>query len=150
MQDLYFEDFHVGRKFETASATLTESDIIAFGERFAPLPYHVDPVAAKDTMFKGLVAVGHHTAAVTFGLFVRTGAFSACGMGSPGIDKLRWLKPVRPGDTLHVIAEVLESLPATAPGGRDTIRMKYDTINQNGEIVMTLSSLHFLRRRPTA
>lgn len=148
LNDLYFEDFHVGRKFETESATLSEADIIDFGRRYAPLPYHTDPAAAQDTMFKGVVAAGFQTAALCFGLFVRTGAFRVAGMGSPGIDKLRWLKPVRPGDTLRVIAEVIESSPAVATGGRDAIRMKYDTLNQRGEIVMTLTSLHFLRRRP--
>jgi acyl dehydratase len=99
-------------------------------------------------MFKGLVAAGYQTAATTFALFVGTGAFQAAGMGSPGVDKLRWLKPVRPGDTLRVVAEVVESSPAAAPGGRDAIRMEYATLNQHGETVMTVSSLHFLRRRP--
>jgi len=148
MDDLYFEDFHVGRRFETETATLTEQDIVAFGKLYAPLPYHTDPVAAKDTMFKGVVAAGYQTAAITFALFVRTGAFRAAGMGSPGVDQLRWLKPVKPGDTLRVIAEVVESSPAAAPGGRDAIRMKYATVNQHGETVMTVTSLHFLRRRP--
>ena len=145
--DLYFEDFRVGRRFETETVTLSEADIIAFGERYAPLPYHTDPVAAKNTLFKGLVAAGYQTAALSFGLFVRTGAFRACGMGSPGLDKLRWLKPVKPDDTLRVIAEVIESSPA-ADGGRDAIRMKYDTVNQHGDTVMTVISLHFLRLRP--
>jgi len=148
MEDLYFEDFHVGRKFESESATLSEADIIGFGERYAPLPYHTDPAAAKDTMFKGLVAAGYQTAALSFGLFLRTGAFRAAGMGSPGVDELRWLRPVRPGDSLRVIAEVLEASAARSSGGRDAIRMKYDTLNQNGETVMTAIATHYLRRRP--
>ena len=148
MDDLYFEDFHVGRRFETATATLTEQDIVEFGKRYAPLPYHTDPAAAKDTVFKGVVAAGYQTAAITFSLFVQTGAFRAAGMGSPGVDQLRWLKPVKPGDTLRVVAEVVESSPAAAPCGRDAVRMKYSTLNQHGETVMTATSLHFLRRRP--
>lgn len=149
-EDLYFEDFHVGRRFETETMTLTDAEIIDFGRRYAPLPYHTDPESAKASMFGGLVAAGHQTAAITFGLFVRTGAFRACGMGSPGLDKLRWLKPVKPGDTLKVIAEVTEVSPATEPKGRDAIRLKYDTVNQRGEAVMTVTSLHFLKRRPTS
>lgn len=148
MDDLYFEDFYVGRTFESATATLSEEDIVEFGKRYAHMPYHTDPVAAKDTPFGGLVAAGYQTAAVTFGLFVDTGVLRACGMGSPGVDRLRWHKPVRPGDTLRVIAEVLEVSPAKSAGGRDAVRIEYRTVNQNDEVVMTLTSLHFLRRRP--
>ena len=150
MDDLYFEDFTVGRTFTTGTAGVTEDEIIGFAKRFAPLPYHTDPEASKATMYGGVIAAGYHTAAITFGLWIETGAFRACGLGSPGVDKLRWLKPVRPGDTLHVVVEVIESSPAQAPGGRDAIRLKYDTVNQKGETVMTLTSLHFVKRRPAA
>lgn len=147
MDDLYFEDFAVGQVYETAAATLDEDDIVGFGKRYANLPYHTDPKAARDTAFGGLVAPGYQTAALTFGLFVDLGLFRASGMGSPGIDKLRWLEPVRPGDTLHVLAEVVEVSPARDPGGRDAVRFRYDTVNQDGATVMTLTSLHFLKRR---
>jgi acyl dehydratase len=148
MQDLYFEDFSVGQKIETGSRTLSETDIVSFGRVYAPLPYHTDPVAAEGSMYGGVIAAGYQTAALAFGLFVETGVFRACGMGSPGVDKLRWLKPVRPGDTLRVVAEIIEVSPAQNPGGRDAIRIKYDTLNQKGENVMTLTSLHFVKRRP--
>ncbi len=147
MNDLYFEDFYVGQIFESETMTLGEDEIVAFGERYAPLPYHTDPEAAKETAFGGLVAAGYQTAAATFGLFVGTGVLSACGMGSPGIDKLRWLRPVRAGDTLHVKAEIIEVSPARDDGGRDAIRIAYETTNQSDEPVMTLTSLHFVRRR---
>ena len=149
MADLYFEDFFVGQKIVSQAARLDEDEIIAFGERYAPLPYHTDAAAAKDTMFGEIVAPGYQTAAITFGLFVRTGTFRACGMGSPGIDKLRWLRPVRAGDTLRVTAEIIEVSPATVEGGRDAIRISYVTRNQDDAVVMTLTSLHFVRRRPT-
>ncbi len=148
MDDLYFEDFFVGQVIESAPMTLSEEEIIAFGERYAPLPYHTDPAAASETMFGGIVAPGYQTASLTFGLFVRTGTFRACGMGSPGIDKLRWLRPVRAGDTLKVTAEIIEVSPAKEEGGRDAIRIAYQTRNQEDDVVMTLSSLHFVRRRP--
>ena len=99
-------------------------------------------------MFGGIVAPGYQTAALTFGLFVDTGTFRACGMGSPGIDRLRWLRPVRAGDTLQVFAEIVAVSPAREQGGRDAVRISYETRNQNGEAVMTLTSLHFVRRRP--
>ena len=148
MGDLYFEDFAVGQGYETSAVTLEQDDIVQFGKQYANLPYHTDPEAARKTTFAGLVAPGYQTAALTFGLFVDLGLFRASGMGSPGIDKLRWLKPVRPGDALHVSAEVIEVSPAQSTSGRNAVRFRYDTINQDGDKVMTVTSLHFLKRRP--
>ncbi len=144
---LFFEDFEEGQVYETGSHTLDEAEIVAFGRNYAPLPYHADPDAAGTTVFGGLIAPGYLTAAVTFGLFARTGALGLSGMGSPGVDSLRWRLPVRPGDTLRVLANVLEVSPARGGRGRDAVRMRYDTYNQDGEVVMTLTSLHFVRRR---
>ena len=148
MGDLYFEDFAVGQVYETSVVTLEQDDIVQFGKQYANLPYHTDPEAARKTTFAGLVAPGYQTAALTFGLFVDLGLFRASGMGSPGIDKLRWLKPVRPGDALHVSAEVIEVSPAKSTSGRNAVRFRYNTINQDGDKVMTVTSLHFLKRRP--
>jgi acyl dehydratase len=147
--DLWFEDFTRGRRFVTAPRTVEEPEILAFGRVYANQPYHTDPEAAKAGPYKGLIAPGYLTASITFGLFADTGALRTAGTGSPGIDKLRWLKPVRAGDTLHVEAEVVEVSPAREAQGRDAVRIAYTTVNQHGEPVMTLSSLHFLRRRPT-
>ena len=146
--DLYFEDFTVGYVLESPSRTITEAEIIVFGKKFAPLPYHTDPEAAKDTMFGGVVAAGLHTASIAFGLFVESGVFNACGMGSPGHDSLRWLKPVRPGDTLHVRAEVTDALPPRKQGGRNLIKIRMEAINQNDETVMVMHTLHYVKSRP--
>ena len=148
MADLYFEDFYVGQKVESGTASLSEADIIDFGRRYANMPYHTDPEAAKKTPFGGVVAPGYQTAALTFGLFVDTGLLSASGLGSPGADKMRWHKPVRPGDVLRMVAEVIEVSPAKKEGGRDAVRIEYTTLNHNDDVVMTLTSLHFVRRRP--
>lgn len=147
-RDLWFEDFTVGQQFISEPRAITEDESIDFGRRFANLPYHTDPEAARDTMFGELVTPGYMTASLTFGLFVDIGTFRACGMGSPGIDKLRWHAPVKPGDTLQVVAEVAEVSPAAKDGGRNAIRLSYETRNQDGKVVMTLSSLHFVRPRP--
>ena len=144
---LFFEDFDVGQVIETGTYTLEQDEIIEFGLKYAPVPYHTDPEAAKDTSFGGLVAAGYQTAAVTFGLFARTGALAESGMGSPGGDSLRWKRPVKAGDTLRVLANVLELSPAAKEGGRDGVRIRYDTLNQKDELVMTLTSLHFVKRR---
>ena len=144
---LFFEDFEVGQVIETGSRRLDQEEIIEFGKKYAPVPYHTDPEAAKESSFGGLVAAGYQTAAVTFGLFAQTGALADSGMGSPGVDSLRWKRPVKAGDTLRVLANVLELSPAEKEGGRDAVRIRYDTLNQQDEIVMTLTSLHFVRRR---
>ena len=148
MDDFYFEDFFVGQTFESAEVTVSEPDIIAFGKKYADLPYHTDPEAARNSMWGSLVAPGYLTASLTFGMFVNTGVFRVCGLGSPGIDKLRWLKPVLAGDVLRMTAEVAEISSARDDKGRDAIRMSYRTFNQNDEIVLTLTSLHFAKRRP--
>ena len=145
---LFFEDFEVGQVYDTGTKTLDEAEIIEFGEKYAPLPYHTDAEAAKDTDFGTLVAAGYQTAAITFGLFARTGALSLSGMGSPGVDTLRWKRPVKVGDTLRAEAHIVEISAARKEGARDAVRIRYDTFNQNDEIVMTLTSLHFVRRRP--
>jgi len=144
---LFFEDFEVGQVIETGTRTLDQEEIIEFGKKYAPVPYHTDPEAAKESSCGGLVAAGYQTAAVTFGLFAQTGALADSGMGSPGVDSLRWKRPVKAGDTLRVLANVLELSPAEKEGGRDAVRIRYDTLNQHDEIVMTLTSLHFVRRR---
>lgn len=149
-QDLYFEDFTVGRRFETADRTIGEAEIISFGESYAPLPYHTDPEAAKGSMFGGLVAAGFQTAAISFGLFIGSGIFDACAMGSPGLDRLRWRRPVRPGDRLRVEATVLEASPAGEGKTRNFVKFLIETFNQDDEIVLEAHTMHYVRSRPAA
>ena len=146
--DLYFEDFTVGRVFETEKRTISEEDIIRFGKQFAPLPYHTDPEAAKDYMFGELVAAGFHTCSISFGLFIEAGVFSSCAMGSPGFDTLRWKKPVLPGDTLQVTATVTEASPARDESGRNLIKLMFVAKNQSNEPVLEMLTKHFVRSRP--
>jgi acyl dehydratase len=148
MNDLYFEDFSVGQKFETGSRTFTEDDIVAFGRRYAPLPYHTDPVAAKDSMYGGVIAAGYQTAAATFGLFVEAGVLRASAMGSPGVDKLRWLKPVRPGDTIFVEANVTGTR-LSSKGDRGYVSVAYEVKNQKGEAVLTMTGTQIIALRPS-
>jgi len=149
MSDLYFEDFTVGRQFQTASVTVTEAVILDFARRFDPQPFHVDVEAARHTPFGGLIASGIHTLALTFRLFLDTQAVAACSLGSPGLDEVRWLSPVRPGDTLRVIAEVSAARPSTSKPDRGIVTVAYRTLNQHEQVVMTLKSHQLLLRRPT-
>ena len=146
--NIYFEDFENGRVFETDTQKISAEEIISFGNNFAPLPYHTDPEAAKDYMFGELVAAGFHTCAISFGLFIRSGIFGDCAMGSPGFNKLRWKNPVRPDDSLKVTATVTEVSPARDENGRNLISLLFVTTNQNNQIVLEMETRHFVRSRP--
>ena len=144
---MYLEDFKAGDEFTSPGITLTESQIIDFALQFDPQPFHVDVTAAGAGVFGGLIASGFHTAALTFRLFWQTGVLGDASLGSPGIDELRWLKPVRPGDTLHVVARVLETRRSRSKPDRGVVKMSYTTRNQRGEDVMTLLGNQLLRAR---
>ena len=147
-KNIYFEDFSIGRVFQTVSRKITEKEIIAFGKDFAPLPYHTDPKAAKNFMFGELVAAGFHTCAVSFGLFIQAGVFDDCAMGSPGFNTLRWKKPVLPNDLVKVIATVTDASPALDKNGRNLIQLKFVTTNQKNETVLEMETRHFVKSRP--
>ena len=146
--DLYFEDFTVGREFHTDGATVTESQILDFALAFDPQPFHMDLEAAKQSMFGGLIASGFHSMALTFRLFAQTRALAACSLGSPGVDEVRWLKPVRPGDTLRATVQVVEQRPSGSKPDRGIIRLHWTALNQRSEPVLTMTSMQLVKRRP--
>ena len=148
--DLYFEDFAVGREFRTDGVTITESQILDFALAFDPQPFHMDLEAAKQSMFGGLIASGFHTMALTFRLFAQTRALAACSLGSPGVDELRWLRPVRPGDTLRATVQVVEQRPSGSKPDRGIIRLHWTALNQRSEPVLTMTSMQLVKRRPSA
>lgn len=148
MSDLYFEDFDVGQKFVSPGGTLAESQILDFALLYDPQPFHLDKPAAEAGPFGGLIASGFQTLAFSFRLFYQANIINACSMGSPGLDELRWLQPVRPGDTLHVEAEVMEVRPSRSKDDRGTVIMAYCVKNQSGEPVMTFQAIHIFARRP--
>ena len=147
MSDRYFDDFAVGESFETRGVTLTESGIIDFAMSYDPQPFHIDVEAARRSNYGGLIASGFQTLALGFRMVLETGIFRACSMGSPGFDELRWRRPVRPGDTLHVESEVMEKKPSSSRPDRGILRMAYRIKNQKGEEVLTFLSMHLLKRR---
>jgi acyl dehydratase len=145
---MYFDDFKAGDELASTGATITEAQILDFALKFDPQPFHVDVTAASAGPFEGLIASGFHTLALTFRLFWQTGALNDGSIGSPGIDEVRWLRPVRPGDTLRVRAKVLETRPSRSKPDRGVVRLEYTTSNQNGEVVMTLIGNQLMRTRP--
>ena len=146
MPELTFEDFEPGRVFELGTREVTEGEIVAFAREWDPQPFHVDPEAAQESIFGGLIASGWHTGAMWMRLYVDSLLVGAAGMGSPGIEELRWLAPVRPGDTLEGRLTVLEATPSERRPDRGTIRIRGEMINQDGVIVMSMVSRgHFGR-----
>ena len=146
----YFEDYIPGSIIEGGSVTLSEGDVLDFARRFDPQYIHTDPRAAADGPFGGLIASGWHTAALMMRLFVENYLSHIASMASPGIDELRWLQPVRPGDSLSVRVRVLEAMPARSKPDRGLVRSLLEVLNQNREVVMTMKAMNILRRRTPA
>jgi acyl dehydratase len=147
MPTRYFEDFAADQVFEAGSVTVTEDEIITFARQYDPQAMHVDPVRARETIYGGLIASGWHTAALSMRLLV-DGIFGATvGMGSPGVDELRWLRPVRPGDTLSVRLTILEARASESRPDRGIIRFRVEARNQGGELVMQMTGAAFIARR---
>ncbi|CAL92733.1 MaoC family dehydratase [Azoarcus olearius] len=147
MDTRYLDDLQPGERFCTGGVTLTEAEIIDFAWRYDPQPFHLDTGAAEQSPYGGLIASGFQSLALCFRLFIQTGVLAQSSLGSPGIDELRWLAPVRPGDTLHCEVEVLETRPSSSKPDRGIARLRYAALNQRGETVMTFVIAHLLRRR---
>jgi acyl dehydratase len=145
---LYLEDFQPGAAREVGSRTLSKDEIVAFAREFDPQPFHVDEAAARASPYGGLIASGWHTAAVCMRLAVDGLVGQAASLGSPGVDELRWLAPVRPGDTLTARIEVLEARPSKSKPDRGTIKVRYELLNQRREVVMTMVGYGIVLRRP--
>lgn len=148
MQTRYFEDFQAGDTVELGSRRISAEEIVAFAREFDPQPFHLDPVAARDTIFDGLAASGWHTAALFMRLLVDGLLNHTISMGSPGIDEIRWLRPVRPGDTLHARFTAVECIPSRSRSTMGIVRGKGEMTNQHGEPVMTIATVSFFGRRP--
>ena len=143
----YFEDVWVGEAGVLGSRTVSETEILAFARTYDPQPFHTDPEAAKASFFGGLIASGWHTCAIMMRMSVEAmQREEMAGAGSPGIDSCRWLKPVRPGDTLTLHREILEAWPSrTKPIG--FVRSRMEMRNQRGEVVLDLVGIGMFRRR---
>jgi len=147
VNERFFEDFAVGDTFRSGGITITEAAIVDFAARYDPQAFHLDAEESKLGPFGGLIASGFHTLAAGFRQMIDTGFLKGGSMGSPGIDELRWTRPVRPGDTIHVEAEVVEVKPSASKPDRGSARIRYAMKNQAGEIVLTMSAIHILKKR---
>jgi acyl dehydratase len=144
----HFEDFSAGDIIELGRHTITRDEIIAFARQFDPQVFHVDEEAAKHTMFGGLIASGWHTGSLMMRLLYEGAIKHAVSLGSPGVDELRWLKPVRPGDTLTALMTVTECVPSRSKPDRGIVRSLIELRNQADEAVVTVKGMSLLGRRP--
>ncbi len=141
----HWEDFKVGQRAELGSHTFGEAEIVAFGRQFDPQPFHTDPEKARASAFDGLIASGWHTCAV--GMRLLCEARQAASLGSPRIESIRWLKPVRPGDTLAYSHIVLEARASTSRKGVGLVKHRWEAVNQHGELVLTLEGWGMFGRK---
>jgi len=143
----WFDDLKVGMRFKSGEMTVSKQDIKRFAAEFDPQPFHTDEEAAKETVFKGLAASGWHTAAIAMNLAVQVRPFGPHPLLGAGVDDLRWTKPVRPEDTVHLEGEVVELIPSrTKPQG--IVRVKWTLYNQDGDAVYTFNPIAIVPRRP--
>ncbi len=144
----YWDDIKEGEVVELGSRTLDKERMVAFAREFDPQPFHTDEKAAEASIWGGLIASGWLTGSVLMRIFYDGYLKDTASLGSPGIDELRWLKPVRPGDTLSARLTVLETAASRSKPDRGIVRSLMEVLNQHGEVVMTTKGVNFFRRRP--
>jgi acyl dehydratase len=143
----YWEDLFVGKVIELGPRDVTSEEIIEFARRYDPQPFHTDPEAARHSIYGGLIASGWHTCAIMMRMLYDGVLVRAASLGSPGVDSVRWLKPVRPGDTLRARMTVVEARVSRSKPDRGTIKSEWEVFNQSGELVMTMEGMGMYRRR---
>ncbi|MBK3732854.1 dehydratase [Azospirillum brasilense] len=146
----YLDDLTPGDRFTGGPATVTEEDIVAFARQFDPQPFHLDPEAARDSVFGGLAASGWHTAGLTMRMIVTGDGALAGGFVGMGVEDIRWPLPTRPGDALRIESEVLEVRVSAKRPDRGIARVRTTTFNQDGAIVQQMTANLLVPRRPGA
>jgi acyl dehydratase len=146
-EDRYFEDYLPGTVHECGVIAVDEQEVLEFGRRYVPLPYHVDKEAAKNSIYGGVIASGWHTAALMMRIYTENYLSKVANLGSPGGDELRWDKPVFPGDELSVRATVLETRRFESRRDRGIVRTFIEVLNQKREVVMSMKMVNFVRLR---
>jgi acyl dehydratase len=144
----YFEDFLPGQELPLEPHTVTRAEIVAFAAEFDPQPFHLDEASASDTLLGGLAASGWHTCALFMRMMYRGWVAESASMGSPGVDSLKWLRPVRPGDTLSGRSIVLEVRASKSRPDRGFVRFRHEVTNGRGEMVMLAENPIMLSCRP--
>jgi acyl dehydratase len=145
----YFDDFVVGDTIAVGSRQVSEEEIIVFAKQFDPQPFHIDQAAAKDSIFGGIIASGWHTCSLIMRMMVDGFLSNSTSLGSPGVDEVRWIKPVRGGDTLSVTTTIMDVKPSSSKLDRGVVWTEWRATNQHGELVATIKGMGMFLRRPT-
>jgi acyl dehydratase len=144
----WYEDFEIGQEIVSAGKTLTESDIVQWAFTYDPQPFHMDRERARESLYGGLIASGWQVGSTAFRLFMDTAPFAdGASLGSPGVDNLRWVHPVRPDDTIRVHVSVTEKRPSKSKPDRGIVNLNWQVKNQDGVTVMTMQSIQLIARR---
>jgi len=146
-RDLFFEDFAVGQHFETEAVAVSEAEIIAFARQFDPQYFHLDPAAAAKSAFGGLVASGLHTLSLTMRLFFELNLWERAIVGSPGLEHVRFLMPLRPGDTIRSTVEISAVKRSRSKPDRGVISTAHRALNQHDQVIFTMTCLHMVLAR---
>ena len=146
----YWEDFKVGERMVLGTKTFSEDEIIGFAKQFDPQVFHVDKELAKQSYFGGIIASGWHTCAIAMRLMCDAYLNESASIGSPGVDNIRWLKPVRPGDTLRMERVILESRPSSSKPDIGIVKSRWEAFNQHNERVMSMEGISMFKRREAA
>ena len=149
-KERFFEDFSPGEVIEFGDYLITEEEILEYARRYDPQPFHVDRKAAAESIFGGLIASGWMTGSIMMRLLVEHFISPVSGMGSPGVDEVRWPKPVRAGDRLSVRITTIEAKRSQSKPDRGIIQVQQEMINQHGDTVMSLRGTSFLKCRTPA
>jgi acyl dehydratase len=144
----YFEDFTPGRVFELDGPALDKAEIVEFARRFDPQYFHVDERAAEDSPYGGLIASGWHTVGICMRLICDSYLLQSASLGSPGVNEVRWTKPVRPGDRLKMRMTILEAKLSRSKPDRGTVLHRWEVYNQHGDLVMHMEGYGMYGRRP--
>lgn len=143
----YFEDIKVGDRSEFGHKEVTRAEILSFAEKYDPQPFHVDEVAANESIFGNIIASGWHTGSMLMRMMVDHMVNERAGLGSPGFDDLRWLKPVRPGDILSVRSEVTDTRRSSSRPNMGIVKSKVTVINQKDEAVLSMNTIGMIKTR---
>ena len=145
----YWEDFKVGRRESIGSVVVDRDEVIEFARRYDPQPFHVDEEAAKQSIYGGLIASGWHTCSMVMRVMCDAYLLEAASLGSPGLENVRWLRPVRPGDTLTAYRTIEETRLSGSRPDRGIVKTLWEVENQKGELVLTMSGVNFFLKRQT-
>ncbi|KPK26816.1 MAG: dehydratase [Betaproteobacteria bacterium SG8_40] len=143
----YWEDFKVGNRESIGSVVVDRDEVIEFATRYDPQPFHVDEEAAKQSIYGGLIASGWHTCSMLMRLMCDAYMLESASLGSPGLENVRWLRPVRPGDTLTAYRTIEETRLSGSRPDRGIVKTLWEVENQKGELVLTMSGVNFFLKR---